>query len=304
MKDNKYLHWFIWIGISIIIISIAYPFILRLFTPNMCIECRGMLGDSYGALNAVFSGLAFAGVIITILIQRTELNNQRTELKLQRDEMQLQREEMQLQRQEMIDTRKEFSVNRITNIIYNELERFEKAVEYLEFPIHDKFKPKGIGAISYLEDKKHMVFRDDSDEIKKEKVIKDIYLYSTFGLQIQMFAITAYNAMNVIKATLVKSNLDIQEIQELKELFFRNIGFIQLNVIEDISKKMDLLHELFDTKNPEDMKMLLSLNDSDKDLKRANIFLKSFNEFRNTILTEEKIKYYNDNWNSEFGEYT
>lgn len=41
---------------------------------------RGNLGDSFGGINALFSGFAFAGIIYTILLQRKELTLQRQEL--------------------------------------------------------------------------------------------------------------------------------------------------------------------------------------------------------------------------------
>ena len=53
------------------------------FTP----EKIGAIGDSFGWLNALFSGLAFSGLLITILLQRHELQLQRQELSLQRQEM-------------------------------------------------------------------------------------------------------------------------------------------------------------------------------------------------------------------------
>jgi len=40
----------------------------------------GTFGDSFGAINALFSGMAFAGVIVAILMQREELRLQRQEL--------------------------------------------------------------------------------------------------------------------------------------------------------------------------------------------------------------------------------
>lgn len=43
------------------------------------------LGDSFGLANALFSGLAFAGVIIAILMQRDELGQQKEELALTRN---------------------------------------------------------------------------------------------------------------------------------------------------------------------------------------------------------------------------
>ncbi len=55
---------------------------------------RGQFGDSFGAINALFSGLAFAGVIIALVFQRRELVLQRTELRLQREELKLTRIEL------------------------------------------------------------------------------------------------------------------------------------------------------------------------------------------------------------------
>jgi hypothetical protein len=48
-------------------------------------EKRGQFGDMFGGVNALFSGLAFAGVIYAILLQRRELALQREELRLSRE---------------------------------------------------------------------------------------------------------------------------------------------------------------------------------------------------------------------------
>ena len=47
---------------------------------------RGQFGDAFGAINALFSGLALAGVVIALLMQRAELRLQREELRLNRTE--------------------------------------------------------------------------------------------------------------------------------------------------------------------------------------------------------------------------
>jgi hypothetical protein len=47
---------------------------------------RASFGEMFGAINALFSGLAFAGVICAILLQREDLALQRTELQLTREE--------------------------------------------------------------------------------------------------------------------------------------------------------------------------------------------------------------------------
>lgn len=48
---------------------------------------RGQFGDMFGAVNALFSGFAFLGIIYTIYLQKNELALQREELKLTRDEL-------------------------------------------------------------------------------------------------------------------------------------------------------------------------------------------------------------------------
>jgi Putative phage abortive infection protein len=40
-------------------------------------QAKGLFGDKYGAVNALFSGLAFAGIIFTILLQRRDLSHTR-----------------------------------------------------------------------------------------------------------------------------------------------------------------------------------------------------------------------------------
>lgn len=55
---------------------------------------RGTFGDSFGALNAIISGLAFAGIIFTIFLQQNQLQMQREELALQRKELELTRIEL------------------------------------------------------------------------------------------------------------------------------------------------------------------------------------------------------------------
>jgi hypothetical protein len=59
---------------------------------------QGQFGDMFGAVNALFSGLAFAGIIITILLQKEELTLQRQELKDTRKEFGKQNETLSLQR--------------------------------------------------------------------------------------------------------------------------------------------------------------------------------------------------------------
>lgn len=51
------------------------------------LEQAGQFGDLFGAVNALFSGLAFSGLIYTANLQRAELSLQRKELELTRTEL-------------------------------------------------------------------------------------------------------------------------------------------------------------------------------------------------------------------------
>ena len=48
---------------------------------------QGTFGDTFGVLNALFSGLAIGGVIVAVIMQKQELAYQREELKLTRKEL-------------------------------------------------------------------------------------------------------------------------------------------------------------------------------------------------------------------------
>ena len=61
---------FLW-GMSIIVLFWLFP----------DIGVRGQFGDTFGAVNALFAGLAFAGIIFAIILQKKELELQRQEFK-------------------------------------------------------------------------------------------------------------------------------------------------------------------------------------------------------------------------------
>ena len=87
-------------------------------------DWRGTFGDQFGAVNALFSGLAFAGLIYAIILQRRDL--------------QLQREDIALTRKEMADQTAEFEkqnetlrIQRFENTFFNMLSQFQEVVNNL-----------------------------------------------------------------------------------------------------------------------------------------------------------------------------
>ena len=71
--------------LGVISIQLVSASLIHAYIPDW--TTRGQFGDSFGATNALFSGLAFAGLIYTVLLQRNELKLQREELALTRLEL-------------------------------------------------------------------------------------------------------------------------------------------------------------------------------------------------------------------------
>ena len=75
-----------WWGLSRLIAESTIPY-----------QNRGQFGDMFGGLNALFSALAFAGLLYAIALQRNELALQRRELELTRVELHGQKEQLEAQ---------------------------------------------------------------------------------------------------------------------------------------------------------------------------------------------------------------
>ena len=125
-NDNKSRLW-IWIVLAIIGVIAAWGLSWWLINKNIdCSTERGTFGDMFGAVNALFSGLAFAGLIVTLLYQKEELKLQREELKETRNELNAQKLEFQEQNKTM-------KRQRFENTFFNMLSLQQEIVANLSF---------------------------------------------------------------------------------------------------------------------------------------------------------------------------
>jgi len=80
---------FITMGVVVVAIVFGYLGVLLYLTSpisSYSMSSAAILGDSFGIVNALFSGLAFAGLIVTVLLQREELRESREIFKAQKFE--------------------------------------------------------------------------------------------------------------------------------------------------------------------------------------------------------------------------
>ena len=98
MRDNVSLKHAVFIAGTVIFVCLVVAWVL---IPKFYGELKGSgeFGDMFGGVNALFSGLAFVGVVIAILLQKNELALQREELEQTREELAGQKEQLTVQSQ-------------------------------------------------------------------------------------------------------------------------------------------------------------------------------------------------------------
>ena len=97
---------------------------------------RGTFGDMFGAVNALFSGLAFAALVYTVWMQRIELQLQRKELSLTRQELRGQKIQLTEQNATLV-------MQRFENTFFELLKVHGQIVESIDLQRDDGRTTKG-----------------------------------------------------------------------------------------------------------------------------------------------------------------
>lgn len=118
----------------------------------------GVFGDSFGAVNALISALAFAGVLVTFRLQRKELD-------LQRHELNLQYQELKAQRDEFAQQNKTLKLQRFENTFFNMMQLQQQIVNdlHLQLMVNNKLRGNVSGPETY------------EKELRGREVIRYIY---------------------------------------------------------------------------------------------------------------------------------
>lgn len=157
---------------------------------------RGTFGDMFGAINALFSGLALFGIIISILIQQKELNSQREELE---------------------QTREEFKTSRITSILFKQVEFLNSSIDKLKFYPSGQYQFDGdrtIDDFTYI--------LSELEGSRQPKGIK--VLIEENSTNISKIIRRVHSALKNFEEILDSSGLETKEELQIKKLFKSNIS--------------------------------------------------------------------------------
>lgn len=168
-------------------IAVCGVLIFWLLNALLCFffDKSGIFGDQFGAINALFSGFAFIGLIYTILqqhksleLQRKDLENQFEELKLNRKELELTRKEMEEQTDVFVKQSETQKIQRFENTFFNMLELQQQIVNGLNYTIYDK------QTVRENEDTPANMFGKKTREVPMTIEIKgrDLFYYAFSGI--------------------------------------------------------------------------------------------------------------------------
>lgn len=203
------------------LLSVMIVMVLVLFLSNLCLVFlpydeneRGTFGDQFGAVNALFSGLAFAGLIYTIILQRHDLKLQRRDLRLQREELALTRKEMEEQTAEFEKQNETLKIQRFENTFFNMMSQFQEVVNNLTVMVTTSsgiYESKGRDVFQ-AQFEKTVVYVDLKNEAKNkarfrgmkgalEKYNLDGYLYSDTPTCFDHYFRLLYRILKFVKTT-------------------------------------------------------------------------------------------------------
>ena len=214
MKKN-----IVWVMFGGVILLFLLNFSMIFFVPNE--NTRGTFGDQFGAVNALFSGLAFAGLIYTIVLQRRDLELQRHDLKLQRDELALTRQEMEEQTAEFEKQNETLRIQRFENTFFNMMSQFQEVVNNLTVMVTTSsgiYESKGRDVFQ-AQFEKTVVYVDLKNEAKNkarfrgmkgalEKYNLDGYLYSDTPTCFDHYFRLLYRILKFVKTTSLVTNYE------------------------------------------------------------------------------------------------
>lgn len=212
-KNNR------WVRPTILFLSIIVVYVLFWIVIDLSIhsvEERGVFGDKFGAINALFSGLAFAGLVLTLFLQKEELSLQRDELEQTRKELSRQSNEFEIQN---------FNLNlqRFESSFFSLLSHYLELVNRLEYSSEDGADPyegKGYRVFEWLFASQHN-FRNES--------------YGFYGL------IRNETSLNSIKNAYVRYR-GLQNIQPCMVFLCKILSFVdQANLLHNKELYLDIL---------------------------------------------------------------
>ncbi|MBK8476387.1 MAG: hypothetical protein IPL39_08700 [Opitutaceae bacterium] len=136
-----------------------------------CNIVTGTFGDAFGALNTLFSGLAFAAIIYTVYLQREELSLQRKEMELTREELRGQKEQLEIQNRLTVQAAQLSAIPQLIEAEIQKLSRNEASVlhDWAKRPHSLEDLMADVDRVKAQIDKEERLLDEDRAKLAKEQ---------------------------------------------------------------------------------------------------------------------------------------
>jgi len=184
-------------------------------------DIRGTFGDMFGGANALFTGLSFLGLIITILLQRKDFK----------------------------ESQYQYLHDRMTNFVYVQLDRCGKEVEKLELTekgltirdnealyfLYENLEPIYLAFAEIREQRLNIALNS------KAAILKNLDIIKKSQSKLSTFIISTDNCFLTLDEILKSSKLTLHDQKDLRNIFLKNLGFMFPRIIERIYDTLYLM---------------------------------------------------------------
>ena len=226
--------------------------------PYYLIEAPGTFGDTFGAINSLFSGFAFVGLIYAIILQQQELGLQREELRLQRAEAEATRLEIKGQKEQAITQNETMKMQTFENMFFQLLKNQNDIVLSFEGPLNANGTPHYRGRDSFRRYYTHLkteylggnVYVNSSEILEKINVYyKQMFFYYEKDVSLY-FGSLYYIAEFIDKSDIVEKNKYMRVVRaqlssnELSLLFYNCLSVFGADKFRPLVEKYQIFHAL------------------------------------------------------------
>lgn len=214
MEKQNNFNWLEIIAFIIIVIGIVFAgFALYNFNNYYCFADSQHLDieDSAGIASFIGNILSPLWALASVILFYVALRFQRQELNLQRGELK--------------STREEFEVNRITNVVFNQLDRIDKHIESLK--IDSRLSYEALGYLHYKILPISKIENESDSEILNANynaTVNNIQLINKYLKDILILSTSLNLSFIAIKSLFKSSELNKSKLKSLGDLFFSNFG--------------------------------------------------------------------------------
>ncbi len=270
--DSGKISWWPWVlGVFVVWGGVTFFLFPKLVGD---VAVRGQWGDSFGMINALFAGLAFAGVIYAIILQNKELTFQREELKLQREELANTREEIRGQKEQLKAQNLTLQKQNFESSFFQLLGLHNDIVNSMEVSVNSSLTYQGRNCFGFLLGRfrnSYSGILESSDKARQSRLkwIDEKYekLFAKYQQQVGYYFRSLYNFVKFVDQSDFPKDYEAKKFYTnliRAQLSSNELGILFYNCLSERGAEFKKLVEKYALLKDMDFKVLI--NEKDKGL--------------------------------------